>query len=264
MIPQLNVGGDIAPTDRPKRRRAGEDWIVSMVNALNANNGLRTLMRVVTGPLPEGTLMGRLFGERWNDAFDDDLRLGRRRQIGERQLNDVHRTAPIGTGHFVFRSAKRRRRRCGHPSHGFAAEHDGNRRGLSHSPVAFDQDASMLHRVDPETEPVASLNHAAVDTDINPSLLRVADNDHVCGADVTPPVIGVPTGRRKTFKVNIIILLDALEQRSVLHNVCRNWHESLASVAPLAQQLQRMDIEWQIERQGKPSDPAYRIRADAI
>src|SRR5918996_567028 len=76
MIPQLNIGRDITPTDRTKWRCAGDNRMVTMINALDAHHRFRTLVCVVTRPFAEGTFVRSFFRRRGYHAFDHQLRTG--------------------------------------------------------------------------------------------------------------------------------------------------------------------------------------------
>ena len=122
----------------------------------------------------------------------------------------------------------------------------------------------MLLRVDPKTDAIAPLNHRAVTAHVDPTLLGVAHDDHVLGADVAPAVAGMPARRGKAFDVDVVALLHVRQHRSVLHHVRRKRHGARALVAPAAQQLQRMDVDGQIHRQSETANRPVRIRADAV
>src|SRR5262249_8995925 len=73
VIPKLNVGGNIAPADRPQRRRTADDRLLAMIDALDANHRLVPLMRVITRPLPERSFVSAFLVERRNKPFDHQL-----------------------------------------------------------------------------------------------------------------------------------------------------------------------------------------------
>src|SRR4029077_7536342 len=80
MLPYLNEDLNVTPSQRPKRRRAVDNRIVPMVDALDTHHGLRTLMGVVAGPFTERTLAGRFFGYRRYESFHHEIGTGRHRQ----------------------------------------------------------------------------------------------------------------------------------------------------------------------------------------
>src|SRR5262245_26844807 len=73
----------------------------------------------------------------------------------------------------------------------------------------------MLHGIDPETHAVSALHHATIDADVDPALIRVADNDVVCGADVAAAIAGMPEGRRKGFEIYGVAFLNTIHYRPI-------------------------------------------------
>ncbi len=233
----MHVVREVAPVDRPERRRAGDDRIVAIVNALNAHHRFRPLVRVVARPFAERPFDRRLFALGRNHAFDNDLRLCRHRQFRQRQLDNIHRTAAIGAGELVLRSPERRRHRRRHPGYRLAAEHDGHRRRFASLPIFLRENAPVLLRIDPQTDAIAPLNHRAVTAHVYPTLFGIAHDNHILRADVAPAVAGMPARRGKALDIDIVALLHVGEHRSVFHNFRRDRHRARALIAPAAQQF---------------------------
>jgi hypothetical protein len=119
------------------------------------------------------------------------------------------------------------------------------------APVPLSKDAAVLLRVDPETDTVTPLNHRPVHAYVDPILLRVASDHHVRGADIAPAVADVPARSRKALDVNVVALLDALHDRTIFHHSGRNGRGGFAFFAPETEQLQRMNIGWQLHRESE-------------
>src|SRR5581483_409192 len=89
---------------RTTRASAAEDRIVAMVDALDANDRLRTRRAgVVAGPFAERAFGLDVVG--LHEALDDDLRVRRERQAGGLALADFDRRALESAGVVEFRHA---------------------------------------------------------------------------------------------------------------------------------------------------------------
>src|SRR4029077_19994045 len=80
MLPDVNIVRVVAPANGTQRRRAGENRILPVIDALDAHYRFRTLVSVIAGPFAERSFVGGFFTVRWDHALDDDLSLGRHRQ----------------------------------------------------------------------------------------------------------------------------------------------------------------------------------------
>jgi hypothetical protein len=122
----------------------------------------------------------------------------------------------------------------------------------------------MFLRVDPQADAVAPLNHCAVTTHVDPTLLGIAHHHHVLRADVAPAVAGMPARRGKAFDIDVIVLLHVFQDRPILYDFRSDRHGARALVAPAAQQLQWMNVDGQIHRQGKAAKRPVRVGADSV
>src|SRR5262245_18336364 len=152
-------------------------------------------------------------------------------------MNDFYWGAAISAGHVVFRCAKGWRHGAGHPGDGLAAKHHSHWSCLSFAPVSFDENTTMLHGIDPETHAVVALHHAANDADVDPALIRVADNDVVCGADVAAAIAGMPEGRRKGFEIYGVAFLNTIHYRPIFDDFGGNQRGGFALFSPQAKQF---------------------------
>src|SRR4029077_9993338 len=94
MLPYLNEDLNITPAKRPKRRRAVDDRMPPMVDALDAYDSLRALMGVEARPLREMSLLSCFFGCRRDKSFDHQGGAGGDGQTRHGQTNDLYGSAP--------------------------------------------------------------------------------------------------------------------------------------------------------------------------
>src|SRR4030095_2814362 len=152
-------------------------------------------------------------------------------------MNDFYWSTAISAGHVVFRCAQGRRHGARHPGDGLAPEYHGHRRRVSFVPMSFDENAPMLHGIDPKTHTVPALHHGAIHADVDPAFIGVADNDVVRGADVTTAVTGVPERRGKGFEIDIVAFLNAFQYRPVFDDLGGNQRGGFALFTPEAREL---------------------------
>src|SRR4030095_11918821 len=122
----------------------------------------------------------------------------------------------------------------------------------------------MLLRIDPQTDAIAPLNHRAVATHVDPTLLGVAHDYHVLSADIAPAVARMPARRGKAFDIDVAALLHVCEDRPILYDFRRDRRGARELVAPAAQQLEWMNVDGQIHCQGKAAKRPVRIGADSV
>src|SRR6516164_5261870 len=84
--------------------RASEDWIITVIDVLHANNGLRAAgTRVVTRPFTERSFGPTIIGI--HKTFDDDFGLSRKRQARGLTLDDFYGRSFQTAGVVEFRNA---------------------------------------------------------------------------------------------------------------------------------------------------------------
>src|SRR5262245_52765740 len=76
MFPYLYENLNVAPAHGPKGRRAVDDGILSMIDALDAHDRFPPLMGVIARPFAEGSFVSALFGYRRNESFHHKVGAG--------------------------------------------------------------------------------------------------------------------------------------------------------------------------------------------
>src|SRR6266436_2733643 len=162
--------------------RASEDWIIAVVDVLDANNGLRPAgTRVITRPFTERTF--RLAIIRVHKPFDDDFSLSREGQAGGLTLDDFNGRSFQTTSVIEFRNAVVDLVTRDHEKDRILTDADNDRAGLTFLEVFRPLDGSMFPRGDVATHALFVLHHAAVGAEVDPSLFRISGDDETCGAD---------------------------------------------------------------------------------
>src|SRR5690242_8700714 len=189
----------VALGDRQKRRVAEQNGIIAMKNALDPNNAFIAAVGVISRPFAEGPLRMRLLLGRRHIAFNDNFRSRRDRQSGIRRTNDFEWRATQCTGIFVFADPRLGCRRRRHPGGGLAAEHHGNWTSAAGLPILARDLLAVFVLDNPESQAIFADDARSVGADVDPAALRIFDDHHVTGADLTAAIVLVPFWRRENI-----------------------------------------------------------------
>ncbi len=192
---------------RFERRRAEQDRIVAVVNALDLHD--RRLADVgvgeIAGPFAEGTFFRHLcVFHRQNIAFEHDLCVRRQRQTGGGAAHHRHRRTLEVTGKLKFIDIRRQRHLRGEKNCGTLAQGDRRRQRFAGVPGALKGEPAMLAHVHLYRNMIFVLNHDSVSADVDRSRFKVFGDDAAACADVRPAVEIVPVGHRKLVQIDIL------------------------------------------------------------
>ena len=151
-------------------------------------------------------------------AFDGDFRIGWDRQARVFAENDIDGFAADAAGIVVFGSAPWHVVGCGHEQERIVAEADGDGKRLALIEIFLAHDAPVLARRDVERESIAIVHHDAVATEIDPTLVDVAGDHQMRGAEVAPAVFLMPARHGQGKQIDIFAFENILHHRSALND----------------------------------------------
>src|SRR4051812_29424163 len=239
---------------RPLRRHVQQDWIVAIVDRLDANDGLLvggTLgpYRVVAGPFPERTFEPGFYAWRRHFAFDDNLCMRRNRQSSKRAFDHFnwtpkHAADAIKLGHaeWKFRIGEKEQQRI-------AAESDDHRTGFPFLPVPLRNESALLPGTLPYAEQIALVHLHAIGPHIDIAGLRVTIDESIAGSDVAAAIALVRLQHGKAQQIDFIVTHDVLHDRAGLDLLGRNWLGMLDAVRGVLHDLHARRVGWKAERQ---------------
>ena len=175
---------------------------------------LRGAGGVIAGPLAERAFDAHVVG--LDEAFDDDLGIGRDRQAGDRPLDHLDRRAAHAADDLVFAHAVGHLAAAHEEAHRIAAEHDRDRHRLLARLVLVAHLPALLAGRDVEAAGFLVVDHHAVGAAIDPALVGIADDGVAAGADVAAAVLGVPLRRREFGDVDRVAGDDVLHHRAAV------------------------------------------------
>src|SRR5215467_10098985 len=211
--------------------RADQDGIVPVVQRLDLEHRLLAAGRgVVAGPLPKRSLRQHLLAGRV--ALDNDLRVSRDGEAGDRPTDDPHRLAPDRADPLVLADAVGDLGAGGQEYERVATEHHGHRAGLAPVEVLLPLNASVLAWRDVVAETHAVMDHDAVGAQVDPAVVRIAGDVERAGPDVPATVQRVPLRGGEHRHVDVSAREHVLEHGAVLDFLGRHRGEAPDLLSP--------------------------------
>src|SRR4051812_14891997 len=196
----------VVAAGRLEQRKAAENRIVTMIDGFDANHRhSRLITGVITGPFTKRSFRHEIIWQYF--AFDRYLGVGGERQSSDRPFDDAERFTgnPAGVGvlvHFI-RNVSRSDQKINR----VMAEGDSDGQRFSILMVFVTMDAAMLTWRHVQTEMIATMDHDAIGSDIDPIFFRVARYDEVVCANVSSTIKLMPARHGKFKYVDVAAFL---------------------------------------------------------
>src|SRR5215472_3328484 len=227
---------EIVPARRFQQRKPAENRIIAVINRFNLDNGNRGLIAgIITCPFAKGPFGLNIFQA--NFTFDRNFSIGGERQSCEWTLNYTQGLSKDSSRIIVFVDAVRHIGGRDDKIDRMMAEGNGNRKGLSLLMIFLSVDPPMFARRHVQSDAIRPMNHAAIGPDIHPTLLRIAADYQVVGADVASTVQFMPAWHREPEQIDLFPFQHVLKNRAIGNHFGFDRDDFLDPPAPALDEL---------------------------
>ena len=201
---------------RPHGRRSQDDRVVAKVNSLHLDDGRVALLAgVIACPFAKRSLDPGL--ARRDKTHHDDFAVRRDGQSRDLFLHYLDRLA-LHSAHEVVFAAGRQLHSPDPIDYRMMAERHGHRAGLAQRVVFLVMDPSMFARRNVQGSRILVVDHDAVGPHVHFTVVGIAGDDGVPGADISASVGLVPFGYRQFEQIDVLAGAHVFEYRTAAHH----------------------------------------------